>query len=220
MSLLGKCRRSFNNDKQWSHFLPLLPPSFVISEKSVHLSGPQIPHLYTDRGGEQLPASPASSGLSCPRPVEQSSLEPSAAPPAASRKPRILHQTILAKNIFCSLPNSLICPPCAPADGPEESPHCCLRLQALDRKETPLWWGRGVGGGGVEKAGQSSSLCVSATPPWGVPRLQGKGLGHSCSSSSVAKPGVPAASVYLDDKDFSEASHEEVSSFSKWGSRT
>ena len=146
MSLLGRCRRSFSNDKQWSHFLPLSPPSFVISEKSVHLSGAQIPHLYTERGGEELPASPASSGISCPRPVEHSSLEPSAAPPAASRKHRILHQTILAKNIFCSLPNSLICPPCALADGPEESPHWCLRLQALGRKETPLWWVRGVGG--------------------------------------------------------------------------
>lgn len=120
----------------------------------------------------------------------------SAAPPAASRKHRILHQTILAKNIFCSLPNSLICLPCAPADGPEKSPHWCLRRQALWRKEIPRWWGRGVVGGGAcrESRSQAGGVPVSPAPhglapapSWGVPRLQDKRLGHSIS---VAKPGI------------------------------
>lgn len=59
------------------------------------------------------------------------------APPAASRKLRILHQTIPAYLIFCSLPNSLICLLCAPADGLVKEPHWSLRLQALGTKETP-----------------------------------------------------------------------------------
>ena len=56
--------------------LPLSPPGPVISEKSVHLSGSQIPHLYTERAGQEPPASRASSGSSHQSPLEHSSLKP------------------------------------------------------------------------------------------------------------------------------------------------
>ena len=156
-----------------------MPPSFVILEKSDHLSGAQIPHLYTEsRGGWTRACLTWQLWEPLPEAMRTSSLGTSAAPPAASRKHRILHQTILAKNIFCSPPNSLICLPCAVADGPEKSPHWRLRHQALGRKEIPRWWGRGVGGGAYREgrsqtaerrgAGQSSSPCVSSRASVGV----------------------------------------------------
>lgn len=149
MPLLREGKEELQQLNRWSHSLTLLPPSFVILEKSAHLPGAQIPHLYTEgRGGWTRARLTCQLREPPPKAMsEQARWGTSAAPSAASRKHRILHQTILAKNIFCSLPNSLICLPCAPADGPEKSPHWCLRRQALGRKEIPRWWGRGVVGG-------------------------------------------------------------------------